>query len=69
MARFKNADWDIRTEDEIRPKVHEDAILAVLMDIRDEMQRLNTLLHCPNFVGIPGKLERIARKLPSRRKR
>jgi len=35
------------------------AQLAVLMDIRDELQRLNELLHCPNFVGIPLRLDKI----------
>ena len=68
MARFKNADWDIAASG-TGSRVIEGAILAVLMDLRDEMQRLNLLLHCPNFTAIPGKLERIARKLPTKRKR
>ncbi len=36
-----------------------DAQLAVLMDIRHELQRLNDLLHCPNFLSIPHKLDAI----------
>jgi hypothetical protein len=35
--------------------------IAVLMDIRDELQTLNRLLACPNFLGIPHTLTRIAR--------
>lgn len=47
-----------------------DAQLAVLMDIRDEMKRLNEVLHCHNFLNMPSKLERIARNTskPKRRK-
>jgi len=33
--------------------------LALLMDIRDELKRLNSLLHCTNFLGIPNQLRRI----------
>lgn len=35
------------------------AKLAVLMDIRDELKRLNGLLNCQNFISIPKKLEAI----------
>lgn len=40
---------------------HEAAQLAVLQDIRDEMQQLNRLLACPNFIGIPKTLRDIKR--------
>jgi len=33
---------------------------ALMMDIRDELQRLNALLHCPNFVRIPRILDDIS---------
>lgn len=47
-----------------------DAMMVVLlMDVRDELQRLNGLLHCSNFTGIPGTLRTISRKMPARRKR
>lgn len=42
--------------------------IEVLMDIRDELKRLNSLLHCSNFVGIPRTLRTISRKIPTRRK-
>lgn len=46
------------------------AQLAVLMDIREELQRLNRLLHCHNFIGMPATLRSISRKLAKpRRKR
>lgn len=33
--------------------------LAVLMDIRDELKRLNSIICCPNFIGIPSTLNSI----------
>ena len=47
---------------------HEQARLSVLMDIRDELQRLNAVLHCHNFLDIPHKLERIKRNTAKKRK-
>lgn len=35
--------------------------LAMLIQIRNELRKLNALLHCHNTVDIPRKLERIAR--------
>lgn len=32
---------------------------AILLDIRDELQTLNRLLACPNFIGIPATLRKI----------
>lgn len=42
---------------------------AALFAIRDELQRLNCLLHCSNFQDIPHKLERIKRNTTKKRKR
>lgn len=42
---------------------------AVLMDIRDELQKLNALLHCHNFTGIPTTLRSIRRAMPVRRRK
>jgi hypothetical protein len=39
------------------------------MDIRDELQKLNALLHCSNFRNIPAKLERIARNTTKKKKK
>ncbi len=46
--------------------------IEVLMDIRDELRRLNVLLHCHNFVRIPQALDLIGRntkRQPKKRKR
>ena len=36
---------------------------ALLMDLRDELQELNRLLHCQNFQGFPHAIRRIDRRL------
>lgn len=45
MARHKNAEWDLPG-----PKIGtwEQIQVAVLMDIRDELQTIRYLLECPN---------------------
>lgn len=43
--------------------------LTVLMDIRDELKKLNAVLHCPNFLGIPHELRQIKERLPKRRRK
>jgi hypothetical protein len=58
--------WETPTSNDFR---WEHVTVEVLMDIREELQRLNTLLHCSNFVAIPHKLERIARNTVKPRKR
>ena len=59
MARFGNRDWDISPALNGGIRTIQDAQLAVLMDIRDELQTLNRLLSCDNFTAIPRNLERI----------
>ena len=57
VERPKNIDWRVLrsvggyTTDQIQ--------LAILMDIRDELQRLNNILLCPNLQMIPSMLQRI----------
>lgn len=56
MARHPYADWKLNE----RCTSWEEVQVAVLMDIRDELQKLNNVLRCPNFMGIPWTLKRIA---------
>ena len=58
----QNVEWTLHTN-ENGSTPYEDAILAVLMDIRVELQNLNRLLRCPNFTGMPKSLERINKRL------
>lgn len=59
MARHKNADWNIPE----KPADWHQVQAAVLMDIRDELQKLNSMLSCPNFMGMPHVLKRIDKRL------
>lgn len=61
-------EWSVADENGMVPSWERVAI-AVLMDIRDELKRLNGLLHCRNFLAIPHKLDAIRRQLPKRRRR
>lgn len=66
--RFKNSEWKLGTNsDGTVPISH--CQTAVLMDIRDELQRLNSLLRCYRFIGIPNQLEKIVRNTAKRRGR
>lgn len=69
--RYRNVEWEVGNErGECYPGIKHGCFLAVLMDIRDELQRLNALLHCPNFTNIPTKLDEIKRNTakPKRKK-
>ena len=42
---------------------------ALLYAIARELQTLNLLLQCPNFIGIPESLKEIAKNTGSKRKK
>jgi len=44
------------------------ASLATLMDIRDELQKLNALLHCQNFQTMPHTLKGLRHDFAKMRK-
>lgn len=68
--RFANRNWVVADDTgDIYNVTREGVVLAVLMDIRDELQRLNALLHCTNFRQIPRTLSNIDRRLATPRKR
>jgi len=67
-TRHKNGNWNIRANAENRV-CWEGVHAALLMDIRDELQTLNRLLACPNFIGIPQTLRKIAKNTTKPRKR
>lgn len=63
MARHKDVEWNIPN-----PALSwEQVNAAVLMDIRDELKRLNNLFHCINFMNIPSKLDAIKRNTAKKR--
>lgn len=71
MARHKDYAWNL-PEGELNPeggRTHswESVHAALLMDLRDELKRLNELLYCNQFVGIPRTLNVIAKNTRKRR--
>lgn len=64
MARHKDADWNL-------PDIvgWEAIQAAVLMDIRDELKRINARLNCSETMKIPRLLARIARNTNKKKKR
>ncbi len=67
-GRFKDNNWLIpeKTDHTIS---WEGVHAALLMDIRDELKKLNTLLHCPNFSAIPHVLRDVAKNTKMTRKK
>ncbi len=65
--RRANADWQVADNDGSVP-TWERVGIAVLMDIRDELQKLNNLLRCPNFIAIPRKLDAIRRNTTKKKR-
>ena len=61
-TRNKNVQWDTITRQNYyqSDQHYNRAILATLMDIRDELQTLNRVFACTNFQNIPHVLKRIS---------
>lgn len=54
MPRYRERNW------ELPDQIQWDLVpIALLMDIRDELQRLNRVFACPNFQDVPGILRMI----------
>lgn len=64
MTRHKDACWDLPT-----PPGMGGAQIAVLMDIRDELKKLNDLLGCRNFINIPLSLNQIEENTRRRKRK
>lgn len=63
--RHKDANWRLPDKAEN----WQQASVAVLMDLRDELKRLNELLHCPNFTRIPAVLDVIRRNTHKKKRK
>ena len=64
-----NCDWETALGSQF---TWEQVGVEVLMDIRGELQRLNRLLQCPNFLRIPTTLRGIQRgtnRIPARKRK
>ena len=73
MGRHKDVEWNLPDgsckSDGSRTHMWESITAALLMDLRDELKRLNHLLSCPNFVAIPATLRTIARNTTKRKRK
>jgi hypothetical protein len=58
-TRHKNGNWALPTTPDGRIEAWDYVKIALLMDIRDELQTLNRLLGCYNFTRLPHILDRI----------
>jgi len=68
MARYKNIDWNLGDLGPDGSPTWNLLQCALLMDIRDELQELNRLFHCPNFRDLPSAVFDI-RRATGKRKR
>lgn len=62
----RNIEWQLWKDDS--GYAGQQIQLALLMDIRRELQRLNCLLNCPRFTGIPSILTEIERNTGKRKR-
>jgi hypothetical protein len=67
--RCKNFDWTVRPADPGQPASMAGAQLAVLMDIRDELQAIRRRLDCTMFLNIPNTLADIRRNTAKRKRK
>jgi hypothetical protein len=71
MARYKDFDWNlpegVKNAKGGMEHGWQSIHSALLMDIRDELKRLNSLLYCPNFLQIPYHLEAIRQNTKKKR--
>lgn len=63
----RDIDWHIHINDDGSWN-DADVQLALLNDIREELKRLNAVLHCPNFIEIPSILRTIRKNTTKKRK-
>lgn len=72
MARHKDENWDLPEGTPIKGGAtnHSWAStqVSLLMDLRDELQYLNRLLHCQNFIQIPRILQAIQSNTAKKRR-
>ena len=66
--RKPDVEWNVADEDGHVP-TWEQVGVAVLMDIRRELRRLNLAIWCPNFQAVPRHLTRIAQNTAKRKKK
>lgn len=69
MARHRGVQWRLPGHDSDQTVDNVVVNQALLMDIRDELQKLNRVFACPDFIAIPRTLTRIARNTTKKRRK
>lgn len=64
-TRKQNVSWKLPE----RLQTWEQANAAILMDLRDELQKLNRVFECYRFLRIPEELKQIRRNTTKRRRK
>lgn len=59
--QLANRNWAVAERDPTKAGSTDDAILAVLMDIREELRGVTSRLDCYETLSMPGLLRRIAK--------
>lgn len=62
MARPNNRNWNIPNAD-----TSDQLTWILLLDLRDELQKLNRVFECHNFVRIPRVLDQISENTKKRK--
>lgn len=68
-TRHKNLSWNLGGRDRNGQLEWVQVKCAILLDIRDELQTLNRLLACQNFIVMPATLRSIQRNTAKPKKR
>lgn len=68
MARYRNIQWSLVGAENATTVPNEMIKMALLMDLRDELQTLNRTLSCRNFINIPRTLRSIDRQIKAQRR-
>jgi hypothetical protein len=65
----RNGDWTITPDKETGRYSWDQVKAALLMDIRDELRRLNRVFACSNFLAIPSKIDTLCDNTKKTRRR
>ena len=63
MSRYKDIEWELPDQ-----PCWESTHAALMMDIRDELRRLNRRINCEDFIAIPRTLWKIQLNTQKKRK-
>ncbi len=70
MNRFRDKKWNVGGDEEkSQNPTYDGAQLAVLMDIREELQAVRRILQCGSFTNLPFVISKIEKNTKPRRRK